>query len=67
MLNSSETILNYITSNSLSFYEDQTNLNLNIPRNYIRHIMMENIFKINPGYLNMIKKKVVKKYEREYL
>ena len=24
MLNSSETILNYITSNSLSFYEDQT-------------------------------------------
>ena len=67
MLNSSETILNYITSNSLSFYEDQTNLNLNIPRNYIRHIMMEHIFKINPGYLNMIKKKVVKKYEREYL
>lgn len=65
MLNSSQIISNYIVSNSLNYYEDQTNLNLSIPRNYIRHVMMENIFKINPGYLSMIKKKVVKKYERE--
>lgn len=62
MLNSVSTILNYITSNNLNYYEDKTNNDISIPRNYIRHNMLENVLKINPGFINMIKKKVIKKY-----
>lgn len=65
MLNSSETILNYLTSNSLEYYEDQTNQDLNIPRNYTRHILMEHVLKINEGFFNMIKRKIIKKYLKE--
>lgn len=67
MLNDSEIVLNYLTSNSLPYYEDKTNKNISIPRNYIRHVMMEQVLEVNKGFLNMIRKRIVKKYTREYL
>lgn len=65
-INSVKTISNYLTSNSLSFYEDKTNSDTTIPRNYIRHVMMPNVLEVNKGFCNMIRKRVLKKYQREY-
>lgn len=67
MLNNLETISNYLISNSLTHYEDSTNRDTSIPRNYIRHVMMKQVLDVNLGFLNMIKKRIVKKYTREYL
>lgn len=67
MLNDSEIVLNYLVSNSLPYYEDKTNTDTTIPRNYIRHIMMSQVLDVNKGFLNMIKKRIIKKYNREIL
>lgn len=67
MLNNLETISNYLISNSLTHYEDTTNKDTSIPRNYIRHLMMPQVLDINKGFLNMIRKRIIKKYNREYL
>lgn len=66
MLNSSETISNYLISFSLNHYEDKTNLDQSIPRNFIRHTLMQDVLKVNKGFHNMIKKRVIKKYDKEY-
>lgn len=65
MLNSLETILNYLISNSLNYYEDQSNLDITIPRNFIRHVMMKDVLQVNKGFHNMIKKRIIKKYLNE--
>ncbi len=66
MLNSVENILLYIKENNLTYYEDKTNLDINIPRNFIRHEMIKQVLKINPGFFNMIKKRILKKFKNEY-
>lgn len=67
MLNNLEIISNYLTSNSLTHYEDATNTDTTIPRNYIRHVMMKQVLEVNQGFLNMIRKRIIKKHMREYL
>ena len=62
MLNSSTDILSYLERNSLNYYEDLTNSNQTIPRNYIRHTLLKNVLTVNPGFENMIKRKLIKKY-----
>lgn len=45
--------------NNIPFVEDDSNNDLRYTRNYIRHEMMPNILRVNPGIYKTIKKKVI--------
>ena len=66
MLNSKQLVEKYLKENNLNYYLDSTNFNLNLPRNFIRHNLMTEIFKINKGFDSMISKLILKKYKREF-
>lgn len=45
--------------NNVPFVEDSSNKDMRYTRNYIRHEMMPNILRVNPGIYKTIKKKVI--------
>ena len=48
--------------NNVSYIEDKTNTDTRHTRNYIRHEMMPNVLRINPGIHKTIAKKVKDEY-----
>ena len=48
--------------NNVPYIEDDSNADTCYTRNYIRHTMMENVLKVNPGIHKTIAKKV-RQYE----
>lgn len=44
---------------NVPFVEDDSNADLRYTRNYIRHEMMHNVLRVNPGIYKTIKKKVI--------
>lgn len=52
---SKEEILNYAKSHRIKYLEDPTNKSLNYARNRIRHKVIPELLKINPGFLYVIK------------
>lgn len=41
---------------------DKSNFDTTINRNYVRHVMMKNVYQINPGIEKTIKRKIVEAY-----
>ena len=48
--------------NNVSYIEDNTNTDTRHTRNYIRHEMMPNVLRVNPGIHKTIAKKVKDEY-----
>jgi tRNA(Ile)-lysidine synthase TilS/MesJ len=44
--------------NNVPYIEDESNVELGYTRNYVRHVMMQNVLKVNPGIHKTIAKKV---------
>ena len=57
-LNSKTEFVSWAKRKGLSWIEDASNEDLSLTRNYIRHVMMPHVLKVNPGIATTIKKKV---------
>lgn len=51
-------IITWAAKHKVHYINDKSNYDTKFPRNRIRHKMMPEILKINPGFLTVIKKKV---------
>lgn len=58
-------ILNWSKRHKVSFLEDESNKDVKFQRNRIRHNLMPEILKINPGIEKTIAKRVFKSYQLE--
>jgi tRNA(Ile)-lysidine synthase len=47
--------------NNVQWIDDESNLDIGYTRNYIRHVMMPHILKVNPGIHTLLKKKLVQR------
>lgn len=51
--------IEYANHHELTWTEDCSNMNTKFTRNYIRHEMMENVLRVNPGIHKTIRKKIL--------
>lgn len=54
-----EDIEAYARKHKVPYLEDPSNADTRFTRNYVRHVMMENVLRINPGFTKVIRKKVL--------
>lgn len=54
-----ETLLQWAINKKVEWVEDETNMDVHYPRNRIRHHMMDEALQVNPGFLSVIKKKLI--------
>lgn len=59
---SKEDFIHYCIVRNIPWYEDKSNTNLKYNRNRIRHEMMPQALIVNPGFKNMLRKRVVEKF-----
>jgi len=62
LLNRKDTLLRYCIDNKIRWVEDLSNQDRSSPRNRIRHNIIPEILKINPGLHKTIKKKIMESY-----
>jgi len=62
LMTSKKTIKQYAENKKLDWVEDPTNARTEYIRNHIRHTMMPNVLKVNPGIRTMIRKKLIESY-----
>lgn len=60
---SKEEMLNWCRKFSVPYVEDESNSNLRFNRNRIRHQILPEVLKVNPGFLSVIKKKLMSSQE----
>lgn len=52
-------ILKWAEKNNIQWLEDPSNKDISIPRNRIRHQMMQDVLTVNPGIRKVVKKKIL--------
>lgn len=62
LMTSKKGIVEYATRKNVEWLEDPSNKRTEYIRNHIRHNMMPNILKVNPGVRTMIRKKLIETY-----
>jgi tRNA(Ile)-lysidine synthase len=63
---SKEELVKWCTKHNMHWYEDTSNLDTKYMRNYVRHVAMPVVQKINPGIQKTIKKKLLNKLDSVY-
>ena len=66
LLTKKSQLVNYCTDNNLQYYEDNTNIDVKFARNRIRHNILPEVLKVNPGIYKVIKKKLIEKELKKY-
>lgn len=59
LLTPKESMIGWCRRNDVSWIEDRSNANVSVPRNRIRHVILQEVLKINPGFLKVMRKKVI--------
>jgi tRNA(Ile)-lysidine synthase len=59
LLNKKSDLTKWCLDHKVAWFEDESNKNTKYPRNRIRHNMMPEILKINPGIYKVVKKKIL--------
>lgn len=62
LMTSKKTIKEYADRKLVEWVEDPTNVRTEYIRNHIRHSMMSDVLKVNPGIRTMIRKKLIETY-----
>ena len=62
LLNRKEKFVEWCKRRGVSWIEDESNKDTRFMRNLIRHELMPNILKVNPGIHKVIKKKLLERY-----
>lgn len=57
LTNTKKDFINWCKQHSVKWFEDISNQDIHFPRNRIRHNILPEALKINPGFLKVIKKK----------
>lgn len=65
LLNKKSEFINWCLNNQVSWLEDNSNKDVNFPRNRIRHNIVPEAIKINPGIYKVIKKKILSSIKNE--
>lgn len=65
LLNPKSAINDWLEHNKVEYVYDKSNSDTTINRNYVRHVMMEHIYRINPGIDKTIKKIVMKNFKND--
>lgn len=52
-------LINWCVKNHIKWVEDKSNQDINYPRNFIRHQLLEQCLKVNPGLFKTVKKKII--------
>lgn len=63
LLNEKQEFISWCTRHNVSWFEDKSNQDTNVPRNRIRHNIIPEALKINPGLKKVIKKKLIQEYQ----
>lgn len=58
-MHSKQKFIDYANTNDLTWTEDSSNMDTKYIRNHIRHNMMNDVMKVNPGIHKTIRKKVI--------
>lgn len=61
-----EELINWCNKNNVDWYDDMSNLDTKYMRNYVRHVAIPVVQKINPGIQKTIKKKLLNKLDSVY-
>ena len=62
LMTTKKTVLQYAKRKKIDWIEDPSNTTTEYTRNHIRHIMMPQILKVNPGIRTVIRKKIIETY-----
>lgn len=62
LMTSKKNIVEYANRKNIEWIEDPSNARTEYIRNHIRHTMMPNVLKVNPGIRTMIRKKLIESY-----
>lgn len=57
-------IENWALRNEVEYINDKSNLDTKHLRNYVRHVMMPQILHVNPGIHTMLRKKILKEFNK---
>jgi tRNA(Ile)-lysidine synthase len=61
-----EKLIDWAVKNKLTWIEDNSNLDMSLTRNYIRHQLMPHALHVNPGLPKVVRKKVLKEQDESY-
>lgn len=64
--NKKEKLINWAVRNNLTWIEDESNSDMSLTRNYIRHQLMPHALHVNPGLHKVVRKKVLKEQDGPY-
>jgi tRNA(Ile)-lysidine synthase len=59
-------LMDWCIKKNVPWYDDMSNLDTKYMRNYVRHVAMPVVQKINPGIQKTIKKKLLSKLDSVY-
>lgn len=59
LTNTKQDLIDWCIAHGLTWYEDMSNKDTRFPRNRIRHYILPEALRVNPGLLTVIKKKVL--------
>lgn len=62
LISTKEEMLQWCKSHQVEWLEDSSNEDVRFPRNRIRHQVLPECLKVNPGLLKVLKKKVVERF-----
>lgn len=62
LLNRKSELENWCVRKNVKWIEDESNKDTKFSRNYIRHVLMPMVLKVNPGIHKVVKKKLLEKY-----
>ena len=65
LLTKKEQIVEYAERYGVQWLDDPSNLNQDFTRNFIRHTLLPNALKVNPGLYKTVKRKVLEQYEAQ--
>tara|TARA_Y100000004_G_scaffold188081_1_gene241716 strand:+ start:158 stop:346 length:189 start_codon:yes stop_codon:yes gene_type:complete len=61
-MTSKKSIRDYAERKNVSWIEDPSNQKTNFMRNHVRHNVMPQVLKVNPGIRSTIRKKLIETY-----
>tara|TARA_B100001094_G_scaffold40487_1_gene35167 strand:+ start:9252 stop:9935 length:684 start_codon:yes stop_codon:yes gene_type:complete len=62
LLTKKKQIVEYAERHGVQWLDDPSNLNQDFTRNFIRHTLIPNALKVNPGLYKTVKRKVIEQY-----
>ena len=65
LLVSKKEIEDYCERKNIEYSQDLTNFDVNIPRNRIRHNVMNELLLVNPGFFRMLREKIKESIKKE--